>query len=270
MRTTKRADGWWIVDLPPYRVGDETFTDYGPYKTRDEADADLAGLTRFYRDHPEYAGGHGAHAGPSARAGGRHAQPGGAAAADNAVDATDPIRGRTMTDRFPVCFRLDCDNPAQPGRWFCRQCNDVIRQAAARDAAQEPANDYEAEAALRKRGIIDPMQERLATVSQRTIAEPVDGFRATMEASGRDAKHIGATVGYIEQMAQAAGIKAVGTSRPTPRWLNARHVRQRSRGPDSDRDGRGAGYRGGICGGSWTAKPGKGAAGESPQAAAKG
>lgn len=57
MRTTKRADGWWVVGLPPYRVGDETFTDYGPYKTRDEADADLAGLARFYADHPEYAGG---------------------------------------------------------------------------------------------------------------------------------------------------------------------------------------------------------------------
>lgn len=57
MRTTKRAGSWWVVDVPPYRVDGETFTDYGPYRTPDEADADLAGLTRFYRDHPEYAGG---------------------------------------------------------------------------------------------------------------------------------------------------------------------------------------------------------------------
>jgi hypothetical protein len=56
MRTERRNGSWWIADVPPYDVDGETVTVCGPYKTRDEADADLAGLTRFYRDHPEYAG----------------------------------------------------------------------------------------------------------------------------------------------------------------------------------------------------------------------
>lgn len=54
MNSEKRADGWWITNVPTYQVGGATFTACGPYRTRDEADADLAGLTRFFRDHPEY------------------------------------------------------------------------------------------------------------------------------------------------------------------------------------------------------------------------
>ena len=54
MKSEKRPDGWWIAHVPTYQVGGETFTACGPYRTRDEADADLAGLTRFFRDHPEY------------------------------------------------------------------------------------------------------------------------------------------------------------------------------------------------------------------------
>lgn len=39
-----------------------------------------------------------------------------------------------MTDRFPICFTLDCDNLALPGKWFCQRCDDFIRQLAERDA----------------------------------------------------------------------------------------------------------------------------------------
>ena len=56
-----------------------------------------------------------------------------------------------MTDRFPVCFTLDCDNPAQPGRWFCSECNAAIRQAADRDAARA-AERKAADAAKRTNG----------------------------------------------------------------------------------------------------------------------
>lgn len=56
-----------------------------------------------------------------------------------------------MTDRFPICFTLDCDNPAQPGRWFCRQCNDLIRQASERDAARG-ADRKAADVAKRQNG----------------------------------------------------------------------------------------------------------------------
>ena len=54
MKTERRADGWWIVDVPPYDVDGQTFTTCGPYKTKDEADADRAGLAEFQANHPEY------------------------------------------------------------------------------------------------------------------------------------------------------------------------------------------------------------------------
>jgi hypothetical protein len=38
---TRRASGWWVVDLP--------CGDMGPYKTRAEADEDRKGVERFYR-----------------------------------------------------------------------------------------------------------------------------------------------------------------------------------------------------------------------------
>ena len=56
MKTEKRADGWWIVDVPPYDVDGQTFTTCGPYKTKDEAESDRAGLARFYVAHPKYNG----------------------------------------------------------------------------------------------------------------------------------------------------------------------------------------------------------------------
>ena len=50
MTLQKRADGWWIADVPVYQVDGESFTDCGPYRTRDEADDDRRGLERFWRE----------------------------------------------------------------------------------------------------------------------------------------------------------------------------------------------------------------------------
>jgi hypothetical protein len=44
MKTVRRNDGWWIVDLP------DSDPECGPYVTRKEADDDLRGLKRFYRE----------------------------------------------------------------------------------------------------------------------------------------------------------------------------------------------------------------------------
>jgi hypothetical protein len=52
MKVGKQRDGWWILDLPAYRVDAATFTSCGPYCTSAEADEARRGLERCYRDHP--------------------------------------------------------------------------------------------------------------------------------------------------------------------------------------------------------------------------
>jgi hypothetical protein len=54
MKTVKQSDGWWIVDVPNYRVDEDVFTSCGPYRSKAEADDDRRGLSDFYRRHPQY------------------------------------------------------------------------------------------------------------------------------------------------------------------------------------------------------------------------
>lgn len=42
LKPVRRADGWWITNKP---IG---FDDSGPYDTRQDAQADIGGLLRFY------------------------------------------------------------------------------------------------------------------------------------------------------------------------------------------------------------------------------
>jgi len=78
-----------------------------------------------------------------------------------------------------------------------------------RDAAEQIAGKLDTEVALRKRGIIDPTQERIAAEGRRSLQEHVADFRAMMEAAGRTAGHITKTVGFISSVTTAAGIKTV-------------------------------------------------------------
>lgn len=56
MKLERRADGWWIADVEPYTVDGATFTAYGPYRTKDQAQDDLRGIRRFYEgDKPKQA-----------------------------------------------------------------------------------------------------------------------------------------------------------------------------------------------------------------------
>ncbi len=50
MRLERRADGWWIVNIP-----DNSNPENGPYDRKAEAEDGRQGLTRFFTDHPEYA-----------------------------------------------------------------------------------------------------------------------------------------------------------------------------------------------------------------------
>ena len=86
----------------------------------------------------------------------------------------------------------------------------VATRCADKDAAQQLANELEKQVMLRQRGIVNSMQEQLASEQRRPLQEHVDAFRATLEAANRDPKHVWATVGYIQQATAAAGIKTVG------------------------------------------------------------
>jgi len=46
LETEKRADGWWVKD--PNNI------DMGPYDTKDAAEEDRRGMTRFWKNNPEY------------------------------------------------------------------------------------------------------------------------------------------------------------------------------------------------------------------------
>lgn len=42
----KREDGWWVKD--PNNI------DMGPYHTKEDAEEDRRGMTRFWKNNPEY------------------------------------------------------------------------------------------------------------------------------------------------------------------------------------------------------------------------
>ena len=42
----KRDDGWWVKD--PNNI------DMGPYRTKEDAEEDRRGVTRFWKNNPEY------------------------------------------------------------------------------------------------------------------------------------------------------------------------------------------------------------------------
>lgn len=48
MRAIRRpgTKNWWITDVPPYQWNGETHTEYGPYDTRAEAEAEMRGAER--------------------------------------------------------------------------------------------------------------------------------------------------------------------------------------------------------------------------------
>ena len=87
---------------------------------------------------------------------------------------------------------------------------EVNAETTDRDAAEQIAAKLATESSLRKRGIIDATQERLAAEARRPLREHVADFKATMQAAGRDPKHIAATMGYIAQVTMAGDIKTIG------------------------------------------------------------
>src|SRR5262245_54996803 len=82
------------------------------------------------------------------------------------------------------------------------------KKAGATDKAvtQRLAAKLENDVALRRQGLIDPAAERYADQGRRPIREHLADFIRTMEAAGRDPKHIRSTRTYLERiLGQAPG-----------------------------------------------------------------
>jgi hypothetical protein len=45
LKLVRRSDGWWIVGMP----AECDVQEYGPYRTRDEADDDRRGVERWFK-----------------------------------------------------------------------------------------------------------------------------------------------------------------------------------------------------------------------------
>lgn len=67
------------------------------------------------------------------------------------------------------------------------------------------ANHLETEAMKRRTGQIDPMLERLAKEARRPLAEHLSDFEAALRAPNPTEDHVSRTVGFIREIAGAAG-----------------------------------------------------------------
>ena len=78
-----------------------------------------------------------------------------------------------------------------------------------RDAAQQIANKLEAEVALRKRGVIDVAQERLAAEARRPLSDHLEDYRAYLKAKDRTPQHVAETCRYVQNLTIEAGLLGI-------------------------------------------------------------
>lgn len=80
----------------------------------------------------------------------------------------------------------------------------VSTRYADKDAAKQYANQLEKEAEDRRRGMIDPEQEKFLNEGQRPLSEHLGDFENAMRSPGRTEKHVARTVGYVREIAEAS------------------------------------------------------------------
>ena len=71
--------------------------------------------------------------------------------------------------------------------------------------AERIAKKFEADAALRRDGVIDPTMDEIGKESKRPIESHLIDYRAKMEAANRAANHISNTIRYIRQICETEG-----------------------------------------------------------------
>jgi len=73
------------------------------------------------------------------------------------------------------------------------------------EAAKALGRKLETDALLRRKGIVDPLAERLAAEEAKPLGEHVKDFVATLLASGATAKHVGHTEAHVRRVLDATG-----------------------------------------------------------------
>ena len=71
--------------------------------------------------------------------------------------------------------------------------------------AQRIANKYEADAALRREGVIDPALESIGKESQRTIESHLADYISKLKAANRSSQYVKETEKYVKKICKAAG-----------------------------------------------------------------
>jgi integrase len=95
------------------------------------------------------------------------------------------------------------------------QTKRVASRCADHDAAVELARELEPKAMLRRRGLIDPVQERHAEARQKPIAEHVASYVEFLSAGERTPKHVKSMEGYLKDVFARAGIERLSDLRNT-------------------------------------------------------
>jgi len=85
---------------------------------------------------------------------------------------------------------------------------------ADKDAARQYGNELEKGADQRRKGLIDPRQERLATEGRRSLAEHLTDFRAHLEDKQNTPRHVRVTCRHIEWIADNCGAEHVADLTP--------------------------------------------------------
>jgi len=85
------------------------------------------------------------------------------------------------------------------GRRVTRSAQTTDKAAATRIAAK-----LEADAALRRDGVIDPALDAIGQESRRSIDEHLRDYRAKLKAAGRTSRHIEDTIRYVQKIAAVA------------------------------------------------------------------
>jgi hypothetical protein len=85
-----------------------------------------------------------------------------------------------------------------------RRRKESVRCADA-DTARQIAAEREKAVLLRKRGIIDPTQERFAAEGRRTLTEHLEDFRHFLTDKGNSVDHVSDTMRYVDRIVEMCG-----------------------------------------------------------------
>jgi integrase len=123
------------------------------------------------------------------------------------------------------------------GRWyiayFDHRGQRQVRSARTTDkaAAERIAAKLEADAALRREGVVDPHLEGISHQSRRTIASHLDDYKAKLSAAQCNPRHIQNTAMCITAIAAAGGFEVAGDITADAVNRYARDLREKGRAP---------------------------------------